>query len=74
MTKTVSGKAPRGNLYPKRVIVDDRLLRRGQDKTRRMVGLCAQWWLKLRMWRSRKIATGCRGFGRTLIYERVRKS
>ena len=43
MTKTVSGKAPRGNLYPKRVIVDDRLLRRGQDKTRRMVGLCAQW-------------------------------
>ena len=73
MTKTVSGKAPRGNLYPKRVIVDDRLLRRGQARP-------DEWWgyvrsgLKLRMWHSRKIATGCRGFGRTLIYERVRKS
>ena len=62
MTKTVSGKAPLGNLYPKRVIVDDRHLRWGQDITRRMVGLCAQGWLKLHMWRSRKIATGLSRF------------
>ena len=39
----------RVGICAKRVIVDDRLLRQGQDKTRRMVRLCAQWWLKLRV-------------------------